>query len=51
MTHEFIEILFIEKTSEARKKRIQSRSDLLGVFKVNKVFLSCFDDKLINYIN
>ena len=42
MTHEFIEILFMEKTIEAQKKRIQSRSDLLGVFKVNKVFFVMF---------
>ena len=39
------DMLFIKKVIRHRMKIIQSKKDKIGTYEVNKISLSCFDDK------
>ena len=41
----FKDILFNEKIIRHKMKRIQSKKHKLGTYEINKISLSCFDDK------
>ena len=41
----FKDVLFNEKIIRCKMKRIQSKKHELGTYEINKIFLSCFDDK------
>ena len=42
---EFKDVLLNEKIIRHKMKRIQSKKHKLGTYKINKISLSCFDDK------
>ena len=41
----FKDVLFNEKIIRHKMKRIQSKKHKLGTYEINKISLSCFDDK------
>ena len=41
----FKDVLFNEKLIRHKMKRIQSKKHKLGTYEINKISLSCFDDK------
>ena len=41
----FKDVLFNEKIIRHKMKRIQSKKYKLGTYEINKIFLSCFDNK------
>ena len=41
----FKDVLFNKKLIRHKMKRIQSKKHKLGIFEIDKIFLSCFDDK------
>ena len=43
--NEYKDMLFIRKIIRHTMRRIQSKKDKIGTYKVNKISLSCFDDK------
>ena len=43
--NEFKDILFNKKVVRHKMKRIQSKKHKIGTYKINKISLSCFDDK------
>ena len=43
--NEFKDTLFNKKVVRHKMKRIQSKKHKIGTYKVNKIPLSCFDDK------
>ena len=43
--NEFKDTLFNKKVVRHKMKRIQSKKHKIGTYKVNKISLSCFDDK------
>ena len=43
--NEYKEILFTKKVIRHKIRRIQSKKDKIGIYEVNKISLSCFDDK------
>ena len=45
-THqEYVDVLFGKKVARHKMKRIQSKSHNIGTYELNKISLSCFDDK------
>ena len=42
----FQDVLFHKKIIWHKMKRIQSKKDILGAYKIDKISLSCFDDKI-----
>ena len=42
----FKDVLFHKKTIRHKMKRIQSKKHILGTYKIDKISLSCFDDKI-----
>ena len=42
---EYFDVLFNKKVVRYKLKRIQSELPRLGTYKLNKITLSCFDDK------
>ena len=42
---EFKDVLFNEKIIRHKMKRIQSKKHKLGTYEIDKISLSCFDDK------
>ena len=42
---EFVSVLFIEKVTRHKMKRIQNKLHSIGTYDVCKISLSCFDDK------
>ena len=42
---EFKDVLFNEKIVRHKMKRIQSKKHKLGTYEIDKISLSCFDDK------
>ena len=45
MFDKFKDILFNEKIIRHKMKRIQNKKHKLGPYEINKISLSCFDDK------
>ena len=45
MFDNFKDVLFNEKIIRHKMKRIQSKKHELGTYEINKISLSCFDDK------
>ena len=43
--NEFKDALFNQKVLRRKMKRIQSKKHKLGTYEINKISLSCFDDK------
>ena len=43
--NKFKNVLFGKKIIRHKMKRIQSKKHKLGTYEINKIFLSCFDDK------
>ena len=43
--NEYVDVLFNEKVIRHKMKRIQSKLHEIGTFDLNKISLSCFDDK------
>ena len=43
--HEFKDVLFNKKIIEHKMKRIQARKHKIGTYEIDKISLSCFDDK------
>ena len=43
--NEFKDILFNKKIMRHKMRRIQSKKHKLGTYEINKISLSCFDDK------
>ena len=43
--NEFKDTLFNKKLVRQKMKRIQSEKHKIGTYKINKISLSCFDDK------
>ena len=41
----FIDVLFNEKIIRHKMKRLQSKKHKLGTYKIEKISLSCFDNK------
>ena len=39
------DVLFNEKTTKHKMKRIQSKKHILGTYEIDKISLSCSDDK------
>ena len=44
--NEFKDALFNQKVLRHKMKRIQSKKHKLGTYEINKISLSCFDDKI-----
>ena len=42
---DFKDVLFNKKIIRHKMKRIQSKKHKLGTYKIDKISLSCFDDK------
>ena len=38
-------VLMEKKRTKHELKRVQSKSHQIGTYRINKMFLSCFDDK------
>ena len=47
--NEFNDTLFNKKILRHKMRRIQAKKHKLGTYEVNKISLSCFDDKTICY--
>ena len=43
--NEFKDVLFNEKIIRHKMRRIQSKKNKLGTYEIDKISLSCFDDK------
>ena len=43
--NEFKDTLFNQKIMRHKMRRIQSKKHKLGTYEINKISLSCFDDK------
>ena len=43
--NKFKDVLFNKKTIRHKMKRIQSKKHKLGTYEIDKISLSCFDDK------
>ena len=43
--NKFKDVLFNEKITRHKMKRIQSKKHKLGTYEIDKISLSCFDDK------
>ena len=43
--NEFKDVLFNKKTIRHKMKRIQAKKHKIGTYEINKISLSCFDDK------
>ena len=43
--NKFKDVLFNKKVIRHKMKRIQSKKDKLGTYEIDKIYLSCFDDK------
>ena len=43
--NEFKDVLFNEKIIRHKMKRIQAKKHKIGTYEINKISLSCFDDK------
>ena len=43
--HEFKDVLFNKKIIRHRMKRIQAKKHKIGTYEIDKISLSCFDDK------
>ena len=43
--NEFKEVLFNKKIIRHKMKRIQAKKHKIGTYEINKIYLSCFDDK------
>ena len=43
--NEFKDVLFVKKIIRHKMKRIKSKKHKLGIFEIDKISLSCFDDK------
>ena len=43
--NEYVDVLFGKKVVRHKMKRIQSRLHIVGTYDINKISLSCFDDK------
>ena len=43
--NEFKDVLFNEKIIRHKMRRIQSKKHKLGAYEIDKISLSCFDDK------
>ena len=43
--HEFKDVLFVKKIIKYKMKRIHAKKHKLGTFEIDKISLSCFDDK------
>ena len=41
----FKEVLFNEKILRHKMKRIQSKKHKLGIYEIDKIYFSCFNDK------
>ena len=44
--NEFKDTLFNKKVIRHKMKRIQSKKHKIGTYEINKISLSCFDDKI-----
>ena len=42
---EYVDVLFGKKVARHKMKRIQSKSHKISTYELNKISLSCFDDK------
>ena len=42
---EYLDVLFGKKVARHKMQRIQSKLHNIGTYKLNKISLSCFDDK------
>ena len=42
---EYVDVLFDKKVVRHKMKRIQSELHSVGTYEINKISLSCFDDK------
>ena len=42
---EYVDVLFNKKVVRHKMKRIQSKLHRIGIYDLNKISLSCFDDK------
>ena len=42
--NEFKDVLFNKKVIRHKMKGIQAKKHKIGTYKINKIFLSCFDD-------
>ena len=43
--NEFKDTLFNKKVLKHKMRRIQGKKDKMGIYEINKISLSCFDDK------
>ena len=43
--NKFEDVLFVKKSIRHKMKRIQSKKHKLGTYEIDKISLSCFDDK------
>ena len=43
--NEFKDVLFNKKVIRHKMKRIQAKKHKIGTYEINKIYLSCFDDK------
>ena len=43
---EYVDVLFNKKVARHEMKRIQNKLHRVGTYEVNKITLSCFDDKI-----
>ena len=43
--NEFKDVLFNKKIIRHKMKRIQAKTHKIGTYEINKISLSCFDDK------
>ena len=43
--NEFKDVLFNKKVIRHKMKRIQAKKHKIGTYEIDKIFLSCFDDK------
>ena len=49
--NEYIDVLFNKKCLRHSMNRIQSKDHNLGIYEINKISLSCFNDKIYNQNN
>ena len=45
--NEFKDVLFIKKNIRHKMKRIQDKKHKIGTYEIDKLSLSCFDDKIL----
>ena len=43
--NEFKDVLFNKKVLNHKMKRMQAKKHKIGTYEINKIYLSCFDDK------